>query len=133
MAGEISEEGVAELMLELEEITKKITDPNTKKEVLEAMAEPVVDESKRKARSIFGEYQNTGKLEDSIASEWQASSPDEIEIGWGKDGFYGKFHERGFYHSRAKRFIKNPHIRPAFEAKRTEVANAAIKKLKEKL
>lgn len=125
------EKGVAELMLELEQIGLKIADPETNQKVLEAMAEPVVQESKREAGRIFGKYQKTGKLAESIGSEWSPENPKEIKIGWGADGYYGGFHERGFFHKQAKRFVKNPHIRPAFERKKEEAAKAGIQKYKD--
>lgn len=127
------EQGIAELMLELEEIGLKITKPETKKQVLEAMAEPVVNEAKRMTRpgGMFGKYRRTGNLSESIGKEWNADSPDEIRIGWRGKGYYGQFHERGFFHKKAKRFIKNPHLRPSFEKRKKEAGNAAIAKYKE--
>ena len=128
-----SEQGIEELMLDLEEIGLKISDPETKKQVLEAMAEPVVKEAKRITRpgGMFGKYRKTGNLSKSIGKEWSPDYPDEIKVGWGEEGFYGKFHERGFFNKQYKVFIKNPHIRPAFESKRSEVGSAGIKKYKE--
>lgn len=131
----VSEQGIDDLIMDLTEIAVKITDPDTKKQVLEAMAEPVVQEAKRITRpgGIFGKFRHTGNLSESIGSEWDPDKPDQIRIGWSEKGFYGQFHERGFFHKTAKKFIKNPHIRPAFESKRRQVGDAGIKKYKELL
>lgn len=129
-------DGFKEFSELLQNIGKKVNDINVRREALDAMAKPILSEAQRLARTK-GIFENpTGNLADNIDKEWSMLSPNEIHVGWTNKGYYGRFLERGYLHyaKRKKRvFIKKPHLRPAYNAKKTDGAKAAVAVLREAL
>lgn len=111
----------------LDAVARKVTSMEFRKEALEAHAEPIVKEARRRADRGGGVFPGaTGELAKGIHATWSISEPNEIKIGWDWDHYYGMMQERGFVHWRSRRFIKNPHLRPAYNAKRDEGQRAAV-------
>ena len=110
----------------------RITDPRVRKEALEAMAKPIVDEAKRLASRGGGVMDNPyGNLADSIVAEipHDLMKKNHIDIGWTESGWYGVKLEKGYMHyakHKPREFIKRPHLRPAFNSKRSAAADDAI-------
>lgn len=111
---------------------EKMTDPKVRKEALEAMAEPIVEEAKRLAGRGGGVMDNPyGNLADSIVAEipHDLMKKNHINIGWTESGWYGVKLEKGYMHyakHKPREFIKRPHLRPAYNSKRSASADAAI-------
>lgn len=129
--------GIREMQRLLQDIAKEVKDTTTRKEVLEAMAEPVVEEAKRRVAPGGGVFEGQGNLAKNITSQWTPTNPSEIDIGYTAKGYYGIFWERGFFHyakgSTGRHFLKKPHLRPAYTAKKREIGELGIKMLKEHL
>lgn len=130
--------GMGEFANELLEDAKKMESDNAKADTLMSGGEIVVKQAQENAKGkLIGIH--SGLLSnspphgegDQILAEWEKSDPDELVVGWTSDAFYGMLQERGFYHHGSGKFIKNPHLRPAFEEKKEEVFDAMIKKIKE--
>ncbi len=133
--------GFAELAEELASISNKVTDENIRHKALEAGATPVVDRAKR----IISTHRKTGNLENSISSEYNNTTKTQ-DVGWGKDGFYGRFYEKGYKPVKGKRkngklinkapsgkLIKAEHIKPAYEAEKENIANAMLDVYKQEI
>lgn len=127
----IEDEGINEFLDELTDMELKMKSPDFKREVLEAMAMPVVRSAKVNVARSF--KTRSGKLQKGIMAEWRKSNPDEIIIGWTSDAFYGMIHERGYRQWKSRRFYKIPHMRPAFESSQEEAYRAGIEKAKKLL
>lgn len=115
--------GFDEFEKDIESIIKQVNGPEVMHEMLEAMAEPIIKEAKNILRKSTDGDQ---KLENEIVSEWDPSRPTELLIGWTNDGFYGRFLEDGYHHIGSLKFIKRPHIRPAYNSKIGEGVRAAL-------
>lgn len=115
--------GFDEFEESLEAIVKEVEDPQVMKEMLEAMAEPIVEEAKKIVRQTTDGNQ---KLEKEIVTKWNAKAPNELKVGWTNKGFYGRFLEDGYHHIGSRKFIKRAHIRPAYNAKIDEGVKAAL-------
>lgn len=139
MASDITQ-GFKELNDLLKEISKKVADVTVRDEALNAFAKPIVEEAKRitaKGGSAFDSP--TGNISEGIVAE----IPDEtgqrrnqIEIGWTQKAWYGVKLEKGYKHYAKhvpRQHIKRPHLRPAYNAKKTEGADAAVQVLKRHL
>lgn len=127
----INDDGINDFLKELTDMEVKIQSPSFKREVLEAMAEPVVETARSNASRRF--KRRSGNLEVGIVAEWRGANPDDIFIGWTSNAFYGMMHERGYRHWKSKRFYKTPHMRPAFEANKEKAMQNGIDKAKELL
>lgn len=112
--------GFDEFEKDMQDIINQASDPEVRREMLEAMAEPIVKDAK--SRVVY----DTGNLHDGIVTKYRKSKPDEIEIGWTNKAYYGRFLERGYHHAGSKKFIKLPHIRPAYNAKIGEGIQKAL-------
>lgn len=115
--------GFDEFEKDIQSIIKEVNDPQVMREMLEAMAEPIVGEAKKIINKITDGNQ---KLSKEIVTKWNPKSPNEITIGWTNRGFYGRFLEDGYHHVGSRKFIKRPHIRPAYNSKIGEGIKAAL-------
>lgn len=130
--------GMNEFANELLENAKKMDSDRAKEETLQSGGKIVLKQTQENVKGkrlgihsgLLSNSPPHGRGEQIIA-EWEESNPDELIIGWTSDGFYGMLQERGYYHHGSGEFIKNPHLRPAFEEKKEEVFDAMIKKIKE--
>jgi|BioPla2DNA2_1021312.scaffolds.fasta_scaffold13017_6 hypothetical protein len=119
---------------DLKKMAEAVTDLNTRKETLEAMAEPIVEEAKRRASPGGGVFEEpTGNLAASIVAQWSIKDPNRIAIGWSAKGYYGPMFEKGFLHYKSGPFIKRPHLRPALNKMRKRSEEAGIKVLRKHL
>ena len=115
--------GFDEFEKDMESIIKEVNDPEVMRDMLEAMAKPIVEEAKKILRRTTDGNQY---LEKEIVAKWKKTSPSEIKIGWTNRGFYGRFLENGYHHIGSLKFIKRPHIRPAYNSKIDEGIRAAL-------
>lgn len=106
--------GFDEFAKEMEELSRRVANDEVNRMALEAMADPIVKEARR---IIKGITRGNGHLEKEIVMQWVKNRPREIKIGWTNKGFYGRFLEDGYHHIGTLKFIKRPHIRPAYNAK----------------
>lgn len=109
--------GFDELAQELSQIAKAATGP-AKKEALEDGAEIVVDRARALAPVDTGLLKREGIVKGD-------NTGDKIDIGWTKDGFYGRFLEHG-----TSKMAPRPHINPAWEQTKTQVINTMLTDLK---
>lgn len=137
-------DGFLELSEVLEKISEIALDEDVRQRALEAGAKPIVD----RARRIMDSHKRTGTLDRNIGSEYNAVTSTQ-DIGWGQDGFYGRFLEQGFKPVSGRRitrgsatkagrtvklvsktqtgkFVQVSHIKPAYEAEKQTVGNAMI-------
>lgn len=112
--------GFDEFEKDMESIIKEVSDPEVMREMLEAMAKPIVEEAKRLVKS------DTGELKKGIVTKWSKTNPSELKIGWTNRAFYGQYLEEGYHHVGSGQFIKMPHIRPAYNSKIGEGVRAAL-------
>jgi len=110
--------GFDEFEKDMESIIKEVSDPEVMHEMLEAMAKPIVEDAKKRAKG--------NGLKNGIVSKWSNLRPTEITIGWTNDAFYGRMLETGYHHIGTGQYIKMAHIRPAYDAKIDEGKNAAL-------
>lgn len=110
-----------------------VTDNEARKETLQAMADPVVEEARRITAPGGGIFRGDGRLSKSIVSEWSPNEPSHIDIGYTSKGYYGAFWEKGFFHKGSKKFLRRRHLRPALTAKKREGMAGAIKVLRRHL
>jgi hypothetical protein len=121
--------GFKEFVDVLKELSRAVEDPQVREEALRAWSTPIVEEAKRIAKDTSYMDHPTGNLSEGIVDKYTILDPDKIEIGWNDKAFYGVYLERGFLHYaklKSKSFVKRPHIRPAYNKKKTEGVNAAI-------
>lgn len=109
--------GFDELAQELSQIAKAATGP-AKREALEDGAEIVVDRARALAPVDTGLLKREGIVKGD-------NTGDKIDIGWTKDGFYGRFLEHG-----TSKMAPRPHINPAWEQTKTQVINTMLTDLK---
>ena len=138
------ENGFEDFAKELEQIGNKVTCSRIQKKVLMAGAQPIIE----RARRIMSRHRRTGKLEAGLMAEY-SSSTNSVRIGYGRVGFYGRFHDKGWHpvvgvrlrngkfkrgaRRRSGKFIRNEHIRPAYEAERNTVERVMIDTLRNEL
>jgi hypothetical protein len=119
---------------DLKKMGEAVNDLHVRREALEAMAEPIVEEAKRRASPGGGVFEEaTGNLAESIVAQWSIKDPNRIAIGWTAKGYYGPMFERGFLHYKSGPFIKRPHLRPAKNKMRKQSDEAGIKVLRKHL
>ena len=109
--------GFDELAQELSQIAKAATGP-AKREALEDGAKIIVDRARALAPVDTGLLKREGIVKGD-------NTGDKIDIGWTKDGFYGRFLEHG-----TSKMAPRPHISPAWEQTKTQVINTMLTKLK---
>lgn len=109
--------GFDELREELADIAKNVTGP-AKKDALEEGAKIIVN----RARSLVPA--RTGLLKREGVTQGN-NTGDAIEVGWTGDGFYGRFLEYG-----TSKMAPRPHIRPAYEQSKNQVAEIMLRKMK---
>ncbi len=121
----------------LSELGREVKETRTRRAALEAFAKPIVDEARRiagKTGEVFDKP--TGNLAKGINSEWDFDKPNQIEIGWSAKAHYGEYLERGYLHTgkrKQRKFIKKPHLRPAYIKMRKVGSQAAIEVLRRAL
>ena len=133
-----AQQAFRDLSLMFSEISKTVTDTKLREKALEAYAAPIVEEAKRLAGPGGVMDNPTGDLRDAITSKIPDSVYDKnhIDIGWTESGWYGVKLEHGYNHyakHKDRKFIKRPHLRPAYQAKKAEGLAAAIQVLKKAL
>ena len=111
-------DGFSEFEKQMDTWKEAVANPEINKEMLEAMAAPIISESKNRVRK-------DSRLAKGIVLQWAKGIPTELKIGWTNDAFYGRFLEEGYHHIGTQKYIKKPHLRPAYNAKKDEGANAA--------
>lgn len=112
--------GFDELAKELEEIAKH-TDESHRRQALEDGAEIVIDRARtlvNYSKRRKGILQKTGIVKGD-------NTGDKIDIGWTKDGFYGRFLENG-----TSKMAPRPHISPAYEQTKTQVNEKMLATMK---
>lgn len=113
--------GFDEFEKDMEKIIRGVDDPQIIEDVLEELARPIIEDAKRRVPV------NDGILKNGIVSKYTRKAPNEITIGWTNRAFYGKFLEQGYHHTGPERkFMKKPHIRPAYNAKIDEAKDNAF-------
>lgn len=119
---------------DLKKMGEAVNDLHVRREALEAMAEPIVEEAKRRASPGGGVFEEpTGNLAESIVAQWSIKDPNRIAIGWTAKGYYGPMLEDGFLHYKSGPFIKRPHLRPAKNKMRKQSDEAGMKVLRKHL
>ena len=109
--------GFDELRQELTEYAKGASEP-TRKQALDEGGKIFETRARSLAPRRFGTLQDKGIVRGN-------NSGDFIEIGWTKEGFYGRFLERG-----TSKMAPRPHIRPAYEQSKNQVAEIMLRKMK---
>lgn len=117
--------GFDELSQELTDIAKNVSEP-VRKEALDKGGEII----QKRARALVPVLQDEhygrirGYLKNSgiVTGENNGAS---IEIGWTKDGFYGRFLEYG-----TSKMAPRSHLRPAYEQTKNEVMNTMLQTMK---
>ena len=112
-----SNNGFAELQTELQDIAKGVSD-TSRKEALEEGAEIITARARTLAPVRTGLIKREGITKGNNNGE-------SIEVGWTKDGFYGRFLEYG-----TRKMAPRSHIRPAYEQTQSQVMNVMLKKMK---
>jgi HK97 gp10 family phage protein len=120
-------DGFTGLILDLENLSGKIDDKETKQKALEAGAEPIINRSKR----IAAQHRRAGVLEEGIVSQID-NDANAISIGWSKSAFYGKYLDDGFTH-RGGKFVQIPHLKASYEAEKEKALNNMIEVYKKSL
>jgi len=138
-------QGFEKLAADLVRIATKATNQQVRRKVLEEGAKPIVERAQR----TMQRYRRTGRLDKSIHSSYNTRDETQ-DIGWSNRGFYGRFYENGYRPVTGKfvrkmgrrrmvnkrptgRFIKRPHIRPAYVAERENVARRMIETFKNEM
>lgn len=109
--------GFDELQQELTDIAKNVTGP-AKKDALEEGAKIIVN----RARALVPAH--TGLLKRKGVTQGN-NTGDAIDVGWTKDGFYGRYLEYG-----TSKMSPRPHIRPAYEQSKNQVIEIMLQKMK---
>ena len=109
--------GFDELAQELSEIAKAATGP-AKQQALDKGGDIVV----QRARALAPVRTGLLKREGIVKGD---NTGDKIDIGWSKDGFYGRFLENG-----TSKMAPRPHISPAWEQTTTQVTRTMLNMLK---
>ena len=149
------EGGFYAMAAELAELSEKITDEKTRKKVLEAGAEPVVE----RAKQIASRFKQSGDLVQSIGAEY-SDKTETIRIGIGEPvstvasatGFYGRFQDQGFQPVGGKRVhgkrrgrlqkrtkrpkgrrVQNPIFEPAHNIKEEQVQRRMLETYRKEL
>ncbi len=119
---------------DIKKMGEAVNDLHVRREALEAMAEPIVEEAKRRASPGGGTFKMaTGRLAREIVAQWTIKDPSRIAIGWTSRGYYGPMLERGFRNHITKQIVKVPHLRPAFNAMKKQSEEAGIAVLRKHL
>ena len=109
--------GFQEFSEELTELAKSTSEPY-RKEALDAGGEIIVERARQLVPVDTGLLQREGIVKGD-------NDGNSIQVGWTKDGFYGRFLENG-----TSKMSPRPHIRPAYEQKKREVWDVMEKKMK---
>lgn len=117
--------GFDEFEKDIQKMIKGVSDPQIIEDVMEEFARPIVEEARRRA-PVDDDTVKSGTLKRGIVTKYNRKSPYEITIGWTNKAFYGRFLENGYHHVGSRKFIKKPHIRPAYNAKIDEAKDNAI-------
>lgn len=129
-------DGMLEFSEFLKRSAKNIDDTSNKKDILQESGDMIAEKAVESADNKYigvhsGLLSNTGSHAqgNQIIAEWKSEAPNEVVIGWTSDAFYGHIQEVGFYHHGSGNFIKNPHLRPAFEEIQDRVFQRMIEKI----
>ena len=109
--------GFDELRAELEEIVKSVDEPH-RKAALKAGAELIRERASAIAPKRGGTLKTSGIVAGNLTDGY-------IEIGWTEEAFYGRFLEMG-----TSKMAPRPHLRPAYEQRKTQVIDAMLEKMK---
>ena len=90
-------------------IIKALTDPGTKRGLLELYAEEVVKQTKNIIKSDA--KQQSGTLARGIVYRI-SSDNNQVLVGWSRKAPFGPLLEQGYHHIASHKFIKIPHLRP---------------------
>lgn len=112
-----SNNGFAELQEELQDIAKGADDPS-RKQALDEGAEIIMTRARTLAPVRTGLLKREGITKGNNNGE-------SVEIGWTKDGFYGRFLEYG-----TSKMAPRSHLRPAYEQTQSQVMNVMLQKMK---
>ena len=117
--------GFQEFSEELTELAKSTSEPY-RKEALDAGGEIIAGRARQLVPVLKDEHYGRvrGYLRDQGIVK-DDNDGNSIQVGWTKDGFYGRFLENG-----TSKMDPFPHIRPAYEQKKREVWDAMEKKMK---
>ena len=103
--------GFDELAEELEDIAKH-ADESHRRQALDEGGEIVVD----RARTLVNYSERRKGLLQKTGITKGDNTGEKIDIGWTKDGFYGRFLENG-----TTKMAPRPHISPAYEQTKSQV------------
>lgn len=110
-------QGFSELQDELRKISEGVDQAHINK-ALEAGAEIIVQKARALAPVNTGRLKSRGIVADPPSGE-------QIEIGWTKKEYYGRFHENGTSKMKA-----TPHIRPAYEQNQNRIMEEMLNVMK---
>lgn len=111
-------------------IIKAMTDPETKRGLLELYAEEVIKSTKEIIRSSVKQKREI--LEKGIVYKISADN-NQVLIGWTKEAAFGAFLETGYIHVGSHAFIKIPHLRPGANTAKRHIRVTARQYLQSKL
>lgn len=111
-------------------IIKALTDPETKRGLLELYAEETVDQARKIVRSTA--KQQKGILEKGIVYKISTDN-NQVLIGWSKKASFGPLLETGYIHTVSRKLIKLPHLRPGANQAKYELRVKAREYLQSKL
>lgn len=112
-------DGFLDLSKQLEKIAGKVTAPALRAKACEAGAEIVAPAAQRIINSAT--KKRSGRLSVGVAYE---VDEDAAYVGWTPEAFHGRFFETG-----TKKMAARPHIRPAYEQNKNQIARAMISAL----
>ena len=111
-------------------IIAAITDPETKRGLLELYAKEVVKQSQDVVRHDTKNRQKV--LENGIVYKISTDN-NQVLIGWTRDASFGPLIELGYHHTVSRKFIKIPHLRPGANAAKRELRVTARQYLQKKI
>ena len=109
--------GFSELAEELSRIARSTDEPHRRKALDDGGA--IIEKRARQLVPV-----DTGLLQREGVVRGD-NNGDKIDIGWTKEGFYGRFLENG-----TPKMDPRPHISPAYEQTKNQVANTMLQKMK---
>lgn len=118
-------DGFLDLGKQLEKLGIKATNPTVRAKAAEAGAKVVTPAAQRIINSAT--TKRSGHLSTGVAYETDAAEG-AAYVGWTPEAFYGRMHETG-----TKKMKASPHIRPALEQNRNQVARAMIGTLQKEM
>lgn len=118
-------DGFLDLGKQLEAIAGKAANKGVQAKACEAGAEIVTPAAQRIINSSVGK--RSGRLSVGVANETDVGEG-AAYVGWTPEAFYGRMHETG-----TRKMQATPHIMPAFEQNKNQIARAMISVLQNEM